>query len=78
MQTISSELAELRKELASMTARCEEYHGLYDRAGQQIDSLSSRLEQEIEINQRYREWFTKHKSWVAQHNLDIEYKPTEW
>ena len=74
---ISSEITELKNKLALMTSRCKEYEKLYSNAGTHIDSLTLALETELEINRKYAEWFTKHETWVAKHNRDTNYQPTE-
>lgn len=68
MLTISSELGQLRKELA-------EYKSLYKRATAEIDSLAMRLAIEVEINDQYREFFSKNPeycNWLREHNAQFE------
>lgn len=58
---ISSEIDVLQKKIKKLTVDLEEMKNLYDRAGVHTHSLETRLIQEIEINQQYREWFRQHE-----------------
>lgn len=65
---ISSELSLLRRER-------DEYRSMYIRAAKEIDSLHRRLAEEVEINDKYRDWFRYHEYWVLHHNNMIKYNP---
>lgn len=68
MNQISSEIGQLRKELA-------EYKSLYKRAAAEIDSLHVRLAIEVEINDQYREFFTANSdycNWMRNHNSNFQ------
>lgn len=68
MQTISSEIGQLRKELA-------EYKSLYKRASAEVDSLAVKLGIEELINEQYRDFFKKNPEychWMRDHNAQFE------
>ena len=58
---ISSELDVLQKKVKRLTVDLIEMRNLYDRASAHTISLETRLIQEIEINEQYREWFRQHE-----------------
>lgn len=39
----------------------DELYNLFERTLEHVDSLDARLQQELMINARYREWFTRHE-----------------
>lgn len=53
----------------------KEYKAMYKRATAEIDSLAMRLAIEVEINDQYREFFSKNPEychWLREHNAQFE------
>lgn len=52
-----------------------EYKAICKRYGAEIDSLSKRLAIEVEINDKYRDFFTtnpEYCNWLRDHNVQFE------
>lgn len=61
--------------MADIYTELAEYKAMYKRASAEIDSLHSRLETEIKINNQYRDFFTANSeycNWMRDHNAQFE------
>lgn len=68
MATIASEIKHY-KDIA------KEYESMYLRMAVECASLETRLEQEIKINDWYRQWFSRNAHWVQRFNNMMKYDP---
>ncbi len=68
MESISSELAQVRKER-------DEYKEMYLRMATECASYERRLEQEMLISDKYRTWFARNAHWTQRFNNMMKYDP---
>lgn len=52
--------------------RLTDYREMYHRAGKEIASLAIQLRNEVDSNNNYRRWFTKHEYIVSERPMTFE------